>query len=92
MRPFGARPALVSIDAVATKHDERHTVTPCVVNGHGGMLKAHTAVRHHSHWFARRFGVAVGNGHRRFFMQARDQLGGFVAAIVHHRFMQAAKT
>ena len=56
------------------------------------MLKPHTAVRHDGHGFARGFGVTMGNGHRRFFMQTGDQLGRLVATIVHDRFMQTSKT
>ena len=52
MRPFRARSALVGIDAIAAKHDDRHSVAPSVVHRHGRMLKTHTAVRHDGHGLA----------------------------------------
>jgi hypothetical protein len=92
MVPFGARAALVGVDAVATEHDDGHAVHPGVVDGHGAMLNAHRAMHEDRHRFARRLGITMRHGDRRFFMQAGQQLGLFVAAVVHQRLMQAAKT
>ena len=52
VRPFRAGSALVCIDAVAAKHNDRNSIAPCVVNRHGRMLKTHAAVRHDGHGLA----------------------------------------
>ncbi len=55
------------------------------------MLQPDRAVCHHRQRLPFDLGVAICHGDRLLFMAARDQLGGFVAAIVDDRFVQRAE-
>jgi hypothetical protein len=89
--PFGSRPPLVGVEAVADDHEHRHAVTPGVVQRHRSVLQADGAVRHYRHRLAARLGVAVRHAHRRLFVQTGEQLRLGIAAVVDERFVQAAE-
>ena len=91
MVPLGARPTLGRVEPVAGEHHDRHAITPGVVDAHRGMLQADGAMHQHAHRLARRLGVAVRHRHRRFLVQAGEELRLLVATVVDQRLVQAAK-
>jgi hypothetical protein len=55
------------------------------------VLQADGAVRHHRHRLAGRLGIAVRHADRGFLVQAGEELGLGVAAVIDQRFVQAAE-
>ena len=56
------------------------------------MLQSDGAMGQYAHRLAGRLGIAVSDGHRRLLVHAGQELRLRVAAIIDHRFVQAATT
>ena len=91
VRPFHRGDALGGVDDIADDHVDGSAVAPGVVNGHGGVLEPHGAVREYGDGLAFDLRVPVSHGHGGLFVAAGDEFGTFVPAIVDHRFVQAAE-
>ncbi len=89
--PLRAGSALGGVDAGARDDEDRNAIAPRVVQTHRGMLQAHGAMRHDHHRLAGGLRVAVRDRHRRLLVQARQELGLAIAAVVDDGFVQAAK-
>ena len=95
-RPARYAPTPLRCDAmrvldVAQQKIQRHAIAVSVVNGHGCVLQAHGAVRHHHHRLAFDLEVAMSHGDRRFLVAAGEQLRDLVAAVINQRLVDAAK-
>ena len=74
---------------VEARHEvDGHAVAVGVEDGHRGVLDADGAVQQGHHRLARDLGVAVGHAHRRLLVQAGQELGPPVAAVVDDRLLQ----
>ncbi len=89
--PLDARPPHGCIDRISQNDVNRDAVAIGIEDRHRRMLQPDCAVSKYSQRFAGNLGVAMRHAHRGFFMTASDELGSFVAAVIDHRFMQAAK-
>ena len=76
---------------VAEDHVHGDAIAPGVIDRHRGVLQADGPVRHDGERLAFGLEIAVRHGDRRLFVQAGDELGTRVAAVVDHRLVQAAE-
>ena len=91
VRPLDARPPQRRVERVAGQDVDRHAVAVGVVDRHRRVLHADRAVTQRRHRLALGLEVAVGHRHRRLFVQAGDELGRCVAAVVDDRLVDAAE-
>ena len=91
VRPFDAGPPLRSAADIAGHDNGGHLIAEAVVDRHRGVLEANHAVHHRGHRLACDFRVAVGHRHRGFFVDAGNELGLRVHAVIDEGFLQAAE-
>ncbi len=91
VQPFDAAAAFGGVRNVAGDDEHGRLVAIGVVDGHGGVLDADRSMRADQRGLAFDLGVAVGRGHRALFVHEGDELGIAVAAVIDHRFMDAAE-
>ena len=91
MVPFSAGPPHDGVERVAQDDVDRHAVAPGVVDRHGGVLQSDRAVGKDAERLALDLGVSVRHSHRRLLVAVGDELGALVAAVIDHRFVEAAE-
>ena len=92
MHPFGAWPALVGFDDVATHDDDWNAIAPGIVHRHRCMLQTDHAVANHGHRLALDLGVTLCHVNCDFFVRAGEDLWLRISTMIEHGFVQSAET
>ncbi len=89
--PVGRSAAVIDVQDIAEDDVDGDAVGVGVVNRHGSVLQADGAVGHDHHGFAFDLGVAVGHGDGGFLVQAGEEFGVLVIAVVDDGFVEATE-
>ncbi len=92
VQPLHAATTFGGISDIAGDDEDWRLVAISVVDRHGGVLDADGSVRADQRGLAFDLGVAVGGRRRALFVRKGDELGIAVAAVIDHRFVNAAET
>ena len=87
--PFDVRAPRGIVLHIARNDQDRRAVGIGVVHRHRGVLQADGAVHHGRHRFARNLGIAMRHCDGAFLVQAHDEFGLGVHAVIEQRFLQA---
>jgi hypothetical protein len=91
MNPVDPWSPLDCVDWTGRAEDHhRHAIAPGVKDRHGRMHQPHIRMHGSRHGLTGDLGIAVGDRHRAFLMQAKQHLRAFIAEIVDEAVVQAA--
>ena len=91
MKSWDTRWTIGRIGVVAPDHNDRYSVAPCVVHGHGRMLQTHRTVTQRHQGLTGSLEVAVRHCDTRLLMHTVDVLWHDILTIVDQRLMNGSE-